>query len=166
MSITSNIDKMDILENKENTAVQAHINMLQGIINRMAANSTNCKTWAIAVLSLLLALYVDNKILSSDLWICYVPMGLFFFLDCFYLGLERQFIKKQVKFVNLINHKKDFSKELFFIELNEPKTFIDKIKSVIKNFFYQILQTIRGVFSFSTLPFYGFIIGLIYLLGK
>ena len=157
---------MDILENKEKSAVQAHINMLQGIINRMTANSSNCKTWAIAVLTVLSALYVDDKICNSNLWICYIPIGLFFFLDCFYLGLERQFIKKQVKFVNLINEGKDFHKELFIIELNEPKTILDKLKSVIKKFFNQLLQTINGVFSFSTLPFYGFIIGFIYFLSK
>ena len=113
-----------IEEIKNSSAVQAHINMLQGIINRMAANSANCKTWAIAILSALLALYADDKIGNNNFWICYIPTGLFFFLDCYYLGLERKFRKKQNQFVKIINSEENYEKELFAITLDEPTTIL------------------------------------------
>ena len=97
-----------ILEKKESPAVQAHINMLQGIINRMASNSANFKTWSITILAALLVLVVDGKIDLCNLWICYIPIGLFFFLDCFYLGLERQFVEKQEKLIDNINKGLNF----------------------------------------------------------
>ena len=87
---------MEILKIKENSAVQAHNNMLQKIITRMGANSANCKTWAITILVALSILVADGKI-STDKWICYIPIVLFFFLDCFYLGIERIY-KKTARF--------------------------------------------------------------------
>jgi len=152
---------MDTLKNKENPAVQAHINMLQGIINRMANNSANCKTWAITILSAILVLYADNKIIKSDLWICYIPMCLFFFLDCYYLGQERQTIKKQLNFVIKLNDGVDISNEVFMVKQSSTK-----ICESLKSFFGQIQNIIGAVFSFSTLPFYGSIIYFVYHLGQ
>ena len=148
-----------ILTNKNESAVQAHINMLQGIINRMATNSANCKTWAITILAAMLVLVVEDKICSDKLWICYVPIGLFFFLDCFYLGLERNFIKTQNDFVNKINNEEDITKDLFVIKANKTENFCQKIG-------YQFWHTMKAIFSFSTLPFYGILIVVVYLLIK
>jgi hypothetical protein len=158
------MDMEDIEEIKNSSAVQAHINMLQGIINRMAANSANCKTWAIAILAALLALYANDKICNSNFWICYIPTGLFFFLDCYYLGLERKFRKKQNLFVNKINKGEDFRKELFTITLEDTTTIFKKLLTHLMFFLKSLIETIKGVFSFSTLPFYGFIFGLLYYL--
>lgn len=38
--------KLEILES---SAVQSHISMLQGVINRMAENSANCKNWTVTL---------------------------------------------------------------------------------------------------------------------
>lgn len=35
---------------KESSAIQTHINILQNVINRMAGNSANSKTWAITII--------------------------------------------------------------------------------------------------------------------
>lgn len=145
---------------KENTAVQAHINMLQGVINRMAGNSANCKTWAITIISAILVLYADDKVSNKDLWICYIPMGLFFFLDCYYLGLERQIIKKQITFVSKLNNGEDVSNDIFL--LSSSSSFCNYVKS----FFSQLKNTAIAILSFSTLPFYGAILFFIYYLGK
>jgi len=155
-----------ILEKKENPAVQAHINMLQGIINRMANNSANCKTWAITITAALLVLLADGKIGSNDLLICYIPTGLFFFLDCFYLGLERQFVKKQEALINKINGGEDFEEDLFAVKTSTAKTFWQSVFNAAKNFGNQFLNTFKGVISFSTLPFYGLMIFFIHLLSK
>jgi len=149
----------------ENSAVQAHINMMQGIINRMAANSANCKTWAITILAAMLVLLVENKICPDKLWVCYIPIGLFFFLDCFYLGLERSLIKKQNSFINKIHKKGDYTTDLFVVKEIKEKCY-QKVWAIIKKFFLQLFDTVMAIFSFSTLPFYGFMIGFIYFLSK
>jgi hypothetical protein len=156
----------EILDRKDNSAVQAHINMLQGMINRMATNSANCKTWAITILAALLVLIVDEKICFNTIWICYIPIVLFFFLDCFYLGLERHIIKKQELFIEKINSNKDYSKDLFTVKSNVTNTFWEIICLSGETFFRQLWDTFKGIFSFSTFPFYGFMISFIYYLSK
>lgn len=158
---------MDILKSKNSSAVQAHINMLQGVINRMANNSANCKTWAITILSAILVLYADDKIAKSELWICYIPMCLFFFLDCYYLGLEQQMIKRQSSCVEKINNGEDVAKEIFTIKRQGQNLQLKYILfQMIKTFFCQFMITMKAVFSFSILPFYGFVLGFIYCLGR
>lgn len=157
---------MNTLENKENSAVQAHISMLQGVINRMANNSANCKTWAITIISAILVLYADDKVAIENLWICYIPVGLFFFLDCFYLGLERQIIKKQSSFVSKLNKGDNISDDIFMIKQKLDDNICEIIATSVKGLFHQIKNTIGAVFSFSTTPFYGAILLFIYYLGK
>ncbi len=152
---------MDILTIKGTQAVQVHINMLQEIIKRMANNSANCKTWAITIISAILVLYADGKLNSCNLWICYLPVGLFFFLDCFYLGLERNFVKKQNEFIDKINKGDDIVGEIFLVSKNSKKNLCEKIE----NWINQLINTLSAVFSFSTLPFYGVILLFIYLLN-
>jgi hypothetical protein len=40
----------------DSPAVTAHINLLQGIINRLANNSASCKTWCITLVGALVSL--------------------------------------------------------------------------------------------------------------
>ncbi len=75
---------------KEKTSIQNHINILQNVISRMASNSANSKTWAITIISAIIVLLID-KSKTNIFYIAYVPLAMFFFLDCFYLGLERHF---------------------------------------------------------------------------
>lgn len=156
----------NVLTTKESSAVQAHITMSQGVINRMASNSSNCKTWTITILAAILALYADDKISTQTIWICYIPTGLFFFLDCFYLGLERQFIKKQSALITKINSGIDVSSDLFLMKGESSKTICESICALFLNYYKQIRNTIGALFSFSTLPFYGFIFCFVYYLSK
>jgi hypothetical protein len=157
---------MNIMEMKESSAVQTHINMLQGIISRMASNSANCKTWAVAILTALIALFADGKLCNSQLWVCYIPIALFAFLDCYYLGLERHFRKKQRDFVNKVNDGDNSYLSVAFTvdEMHEGKGAFKQIWHCLKGFGSQCLNTILGAFSFSTLPFYGAMIILVYVL--
>jgi len=157
---------MEILEIKESTAVQAHITMLQGIIKRMATNSANCKTWSITILAAMLVLVVEDKICSEKMWICYIPIGLFFFLDCFYLGLERSFIKKQNSFISKINKEEDIERDLFVLETETDKGCWRKIASKLLHFWQQLFNTLVAIISFSTLPFYAILTGIVYFISK
>jgi hypothetical protein len=134
------MDNNNKLEVLENSAVQAHISMLQGIINRMAGNSANCKNWTVTLVAAMLVLLVDKNMQIQNAWICLIPTGLFFFLDCYYLALERMCIAAQNKFLDNIE-KNCYVNDLYKI---------DKISGFRPQFRY----IIKGIFSFSTIPFY------------
>ena len=71
-------------------AVQSHLEMLQGVIQRMAENSRSCKLWSITALSAVLFLAARTGVPWYTL-IALVPLSLFFLLDVYYLSLERRF---------------------------------------------------------------------------
>lgn len=95
--------ELDVIEKKSHSAVQAHINMLQDIIKRMAQNSTNCKSWAIPIVSAILMLSLEkDKIPAAS---AYMPLAIFYLLDCYYLGLERKFRDRQRGFPANVNFR-------------------------------------------------------------
>lgn len=67
-----------------------HLDFIQTIINRMNLNSFQIKGWTTVILSALLALYAstENEILII---VCIIPTIVFWFLDSYYLMLERKF---------------------------------------------------------------------------
>ncbi len=67
-----------------------HVEMAQGIINRMAGNSFVVKGWAITLVAVLLALDLKNSS-TSVIWVALVPALGFWYLDAFYLRQERLF---------------------------------------------------------------------------
>lgn len=67
-----------------------HLEMIQGIVSRMASNSFMLKGWAITLVAGVFALSA-NDANSLYFLIAYVPIILFWFLDAHYLQMERQF---------------------------------------------------------------------------
>ena len=70
--------------------VQAHLEMLQDVIQRMAENSRACKLWSITALSAIVFLAARTGV-PWHVLIALVPLFLFFLLDVYYLSLERRF---------------------------------------------------------------------------
>jgi hypothetical protein len=64
--------------------------ILQGVIGRMASNSSNCKAWCIGLVSAILVLVADKQ-KSQYSWVAAVPIIMFWMLDAYYLALERSF---------------------------------------------------------------------------
>ena len=115
--------------------------MLQGIINRMAGNSANCKNWTVTLVAAMLVLLVDKNMQIPNAWICLIPMGLFYLLDCYYLGLERLCISSQKSFLERISNNEDCAENLYKVE-------------ELKDKYDQIRNTIKAMASVSTTPFY------------
>ena len=125
---------------KESSAIQTHINILQNVINRMAGNSANSKTWAITIISAIIVLLID-KSKTDVFYIAYIPLIRFFFLDCFCLGLERHFKTLYDRFItNMESENFDFK---IVYKLQGPENLLEKIKC-----------TTFSAWSFSTTPFY------------
>ncbi len=134
------------LEYLSSPAVMKHLDILQGIITRMAGNSASCKTWAVTLVSALLALSIENC--RVPIWICFVPVVMLYLLDSFYLGLERHFIGLQRGFLQKL-HKKELHIEDIY-----------SIKSK-RSFLIHLGFMWGGLFSFATSFFYLPVIGLI-----
>ena len=150
-----------LLKVKESPAVQAHISMLQGIIDKMSKNCAHCKTWAVTIVSAIIMLVMEGKAEGPKaLWVAYIPIALFFLLDCFYLGQEHRFKKEQSRIVNAINSGNLDPAGLFYID-NDKDTACRWLRSG----WDKTVLTFKSVFSFSTLPFYG-ILALVILIMR
>lgn len=68
----------------------AHLQMLQGVIERMAANSFQLKEWSVALISALFALSAVNTKVEF-VYLAYFPACIFWILDGYYLWQERLF---------------------------------------------------------------------------
>lgn len=104
------------MEDKLNSsAVQAHIAMLQGIIDRMGQNSSHCKQWCIAVESVFFGIAKDGM----NWWFfafVVVTTLLFWFQDAGYLAFSRHFRKQQEIFVARFHVGQDYEKDIYRVE--------------------------------------------------
>src|SRR5713101_5141714 len=83
-------------------SVQAHLGILQSVIQRMAGNSTSCKAWCITVVSAILVIVAD-KGKPNFAFIALVPTFLFLALDAYYLALEKAFRASYAEFVKKLH---------------------------------------------------------------
>ena len=93
--------------NAESSAVQAHLSILQSIIQRMAENSRSCKVWCVTLVSAILVLVARTGEPRHAL-LALAPVALFLLLDAYYLALERAFRKSYDAFVAKL-HKGDLA---------------------------------------------------------
>jgi hypothetical protein len=72
------------------------IDLIQGIINRMAHNSFLLKGWTITIIVAVLALTKDTLVTNDITYfslILLIPLIVFWYLDAFFLHKERCYIK-------------------------------------------------------------------------
>ena len=100
--------------NENSSAVQAHLTIMQGVINRMAENSRSCKVWCVTLVAATLVLVARTGEPQHAL-IALVPTLLFLFLDSYYLALERAFIKSQNAFVRKLHRGELKSADIYRI---------------------------------------------------
>jgi hypothetical protein len=71
-----------------------HLELVQGVITRMNSNSFSIKTWAITILAAFLAMYASGDEQNNIyLLAAAVPTFVFWFLDAYYLRMERKYRK-------------------------------------------------------------------------
>ncbi len=123
----------------DSPAVHNYLTILQGVISRMAANSANCKTWCVSLVSAILVLIAD-KGKPDYAFIAMIPVALFCLLDAYYLAQERAF--------------RDIYKE-FVTKLTEDRAKVEDLFSLIPNPRQSMFQSLRKSFaSFAVYPFY------------
>lgn len=137
----------------DNMSIEKNIDLIQSIVNRLSNNSTNCKSWCITIVSAIAMLSLDKSNLSL-LDLCFLPIILFYFLDSFYLSLERNFIDLFNEFVKKYHNNQLTLNDMYNLDIK-------------KGFFKRLGLTIIAAFnSASTLPFYGIIVVLIIIAKK
>lgn len=130
------------MESKENLKeyMMKEVDIIQDIIKRMAFNSFMIKGWAITlvVVSLLL------KGVKYQIWIAFIPLLVFWFLDAYFLWQERMY-RKLYEWV--INNR--LKTEEYLFDLN------------VYRFKDQVQSRFRIMFSITLGWFYGSIAILI-----
>ncbi|WQZ27038.1 hypothetical protein E5P96_06710 [Helicobacter pylori] len=77
---------------KERAKILAgELKILQGVINRMAQNSLECKKWTLALAVGVLSLKIEAISHLYELCVLGVLLACFYLLDAYYLMLERLF---------------------------------------------------------------------------
>lgn len=114
----------------ESPAVLKHVDMYQGIINRMAGNSAECKKWALGLVSAILVLVAEKGIEQAAALVI-IPTLLFWFLDTYYLALERQFIKANNQFLTKLHNGTLQAQDIFSVKADRllPTTFASALMS-------------------------------------
>ncbi len=134
----------------ERENIHKQIDILQGIISRMASSSSNCKGYCISLVTGLLAL--DQ--IKTDAYlhkIAFFPILAFGFLDCYYLYLERFFRTQYNDFIKNWQEETLNPKDIFVV--NPPQRKLDTV-----------MDALSEMFSLSIAPFYGFLIILVFIL--
>lgn len=126
-----------------------HLTTLQGIINRMAGNSSACKTWCVTLVSAIVVLVVDrNK--PSLAFVTLTPSLVLMVLDAYYLALEREFRAQYSSVVKALHGGPAVPGG--FLSIAAPDVGFTKLLSAL--------------FSWSVLPLYAVLIAIGLATGK
>ena len=130
-----------------------YIQMMQSNIERMAANSANCKTWMVTIVAAMMALQCSIQQLNGWILLGIAPIVLFWYLDVYYLHLERGMRNREQDFLNKISDRSSegYKKALFNFSplMIESKELTEEKKQ------NGLVATDDRWFSESILPIYG-----------
>lgn len=114
-----------------------HLEMIQGVINRMANNSFLLKGWSVILVSALFALAAKD---SNKLYIylSYFPSLAFWVLDGYFLRQEKLYRKLYDKVRNINDSEIDFSMDTSSLT-NQVHTWSEVIFSKTLSFFHGVI---------------------------
>ncbi len=98
----------------DSAAVQKHLEIIQGIITRMAENSRASKLWCVTLVSAVLVLVARTGKAEHAL-IALAPTALFYLLDAYYLALERGFRRSYEEFVQKLHEERTSTLDLYSV---------------------------------------------------
>ena len=119
-----------------------HLNMIQGIITRMASNSFALKGWAVTLVAGIFALAVKDADKTYFL-VAYLPILVFWGLDSYYLLQERLYRALYDKVRLLPEYNIDFSMKASIAEFKSEKNkFFSCFLSITEIWFYLPLAVV------------------------
>ncbi len=122
-----------------------HLDMIQGVVNRLANNSFMLKGWSVMIVAALLALSAATGEKIALMLIAFIPLVVFWILDGYFLWQERLFreiynqvIQKDEKEIDFVMNPGDF--------IAGRNTWIRSIFSITLLVFYgSLIITMGGV---------------------
>ena len=141
-------------DNIFNDDERQYLQMMQDNITRMANNSANCKSWMVTLVAGFCAIGCSIDKLNGWIILAIIPVVVFWYLDTFYLQLERKMRNRQLDFILIVKDGTDntdgkYQNALFNLAPLKKETLTPEEKA--KGF----VQTNDRAFSESIKPFYG-----------
>lgn len=122
-----------------------HLELIQGVINRMANNSFMLKGWAVTLVAGIYAL-ASKDADKVYFFFTYVPIIVFWGLDAYYLRQEKLYRKLYDKVRKIDGNSIDFSMNATLKEFKDWKTFYPSVVfSVTEFWFYFPLAILTAV---------------------
>ena len=127
-----------------------HLEMIEGIIERMGNNSFQLKGWAVTLVALVGALSAQG---SDKLFfiVAFIPPIAFWFLDSFYLQMERKYKILYKRVSDKSEGNIDFNMDITGISYtnDEKKSicFFSCLFSITEGAFYLIITGVVGVMA-------------------
>lgn len=151
-------------DNLFNDDDRQYVQMMQENITRMANNSANCKSWMVTLVAGFCAIGCSIEALNGWIILSVIPIIVFWYLDTFYLQLERKMRNRQLDFILTIKDGTDhtdvkYQNALFNFAPLKKETLTSEEKA--KGF----VLTNDRVFSESISPFYGAMLIVITLIS-
>jgi hypothetical protein len=131
-------------------AIHKYMDLLQANIQRMSALSNGCKTWCVTLTAALLVLGLQDKV-PAVFYVLLLPVAMFYFLDCYYLTVER-------RFVGLF---KEFADKARVAQVRQSDLYVMDIRQGLRSRLALILRI--ALLSFATLPFYAIVLLAVFL---
>ena len=137
---------------EDSPSVQAHLGIVQSVIQRMASNSASCKAWCITLVAAVLVIVADKGNPAYAL-IAAVPTLLFLALDTYYLALEGCFCDSYNEFIDKVHNRRVVATDLYAIT---PKGLLPKFAHSLRSFsiwpFYTMLALMIGLSMLIVTP--------------
>jgi hypothetical protein len=114
-----------------------HLEFIQDLIERMSGNSFLLKRWGVTIVTALIAIGTKEKDLNT-LLISFIPVGVFWILDGFYLYKERLCRSLYEKVRNLTESEIDFNMNTYEF-VGGKNSWVRAIFSTILIIFYLTL---------------------------
>lgn len=99
-----------------------HLKLLQTVIARMASNSFQVKTWCVMLVSALLGLAAKDA--KNMVFVAFLPVLIFWWLDAFFLHQERLFRELYDHVRTSEREESDFSMKTLS-QKSDPKSKVD-----------------------------------------
>ncbi len=107
-----------------------HLELIQGVINRMASNSFLLKGWSVTLISALFALAATDSN-SFFIYLAYFPSLSFWLLDAYYLRQERLYRELYYSVSKKIETEIDFSMHVGVFSSNVKSWFCTCLSSTL-----------------------------------
>lgn len=122
-----------------------HLQMIEAVIERMAKNSFTLKGWSMTLVVAIFSFLIQSTE-KKYILITYVPVIIFWFLDSYYLQLERKYKALYKEVARKNEDITDFNMDISVVTPDKYLLYLSSLFSVTEWLFYiSIVLSITGL---------------------